>query len=155
MPTRTTRIAGSIQIDVSPGALFEVVSDQRNEPEYNHSMHAVSKQTPGPVGVGTVFRAETRSGRRVTPMTIEVTTYEPPRHLDTVTRLDAMTITGGLTLDPALGGTRLRWDWDLQPKGGLARVMPLVRWLGNRQERRIWTGLKAYVEDAHRHPAHI
>ena len=153
MSTRTAHIAGFIHIDVPPEALFEVVSDQRNEPSYNHSMHNVSKQTPGPVDVGTIFHADMDSGRRVTPMSIEVTAFEPPHRPATVTRLDAMTITGALTLEPAPNGTRLSWVWDLRPNGALAWALPLVRWLGNRQERRIWESLKTYVEDRDRHPA--
>jgi hypothetical protein len=91
------------------------------------------------------------SGRRATPMTIVVTAFVRPRRLSSATRLDAMAIDGGLTLDPTPAGTRLRWEWDLEPKGTLALITPVVRWLGVRQERRIWTALKRYVEDPARH----
>jgi uncharacterized protein YndB with AHSA1/START domain len=153
MSARTARIEGSLQIDVPPEALFDLVSDQRNEPQYNPNLRRVRKLTDGPIGVGTLYSAEmtTRSG--VTPMTIEVTAFERPGRLSSATRLDAMAIDGELTLDPTPSGTRLHWAWDVQPKGALALMTPVVRWMGVRQERRIWTGLKQYVEDPARHTA--
>jgi hypothetical protein len=80
-------------------------------------------------------------------MTIEVTGYDRPRSLSSSTRLQSMDIDGTLTFDPVSGGTRMRWSWDLHPHGALLRLLgPLVAWIGSRNERAIWSGLKCYLE---------
>jgi hypothetical protein len=53
MPARKARIQGSLQIDVPPEPIFDLISDQRNEPRYNPKMRHVRKLTEGPIGVGT------------------------------------------------------------------------------------------------------
>jgi hypothetical protein len=47
-------------------------------------------------------------------------------------------------------GTRLWWSWDVRPIGSARLFGPLLRLLGNRQERRIWTGLKRRLESVPR-----
>ena len=51
-----------------------------------------------------------------------------------------------LTFDPVSQGTRMRWVGDVEPKGYLRLMTPLVGWMGRRQERRIWTSLKNLLE---------
>jgi hypothetical protein len=53
---------------------------------------------------------------------------------------------GGLAFDPIPGGTRMRWSWEVQPRGILKLTGPLAAEMGRRQERRIWTGLKLLLE---------
>ena len=57
-----------------------------------------------------------------------------------------MDLKGTLTFDPAPEGTRMRWSWDLEPRGILRLMSPFVALLGRRQERAIWTGLKRILE---------
>jgi hypothetical protein len=40
----------------------------------------------------------------------------------------------------------MRWVGDVEPKGLLRLIAPLVAWMGRRQELRIWTGLKRLLE---------
>lgn len=62
---------------------------------------------------------------------------EPPR-LGSMTRSAMMDTEGALTFDALPGGTRMRWSWDLRPRGLFRLIMPLVGLLGRRQERAIW-----------------
>jgi hypothetical protein len=66
------RVTGEILINRPVALVFDYVADQRNEPIYNPRMLRSEKITDGPIGVGTRFRATTRSGRRVVEMLIEI-----------------------------------------------------------------------------------
>ena len=79
-------------------------------------------------------------------MTIEFTGYERPRRLASTTRLFSMEIRGTLAFDPVPEGTRMRWQWELEPRGLLRLLGPLVARIGRRQERTIWANLKRLLE---------
>ena len=79
-------------------------------------------------------------------MTIEFTGYELPRRLASITRSTMMTTDGALSFGPVAGGTLMQWSWDVQPRGLLRLMSPLVSWLGRHQEREIWGNLKRLLE---------
>jgi hypothetical protein len=58
-----------------------------------------------------------------------------------------------LSFEPAPTGTRMTWSGQVQPKGALRLLGPVITWLGSRQEQRIWTALKQYLETAAVGPA--
>jgi hypothetical protein len=140
------RIDGEIVINRPVEEVFDFAVDERNEPRYNRRMVSSEKLSPGPVGLGSRFRAVMGSRPRRTTMTTEFTGYERPRRLALTSHLSAMEIRGTLTFDPVPGGTRMRWSWDLEPRGLLKLMSPLVVRVGARQERAIWTGLKRLLE---------
>ncbi|HET7518364.1 MAG TPA: SRPBCC family protein [Actinomycetes bacterium] len=140
------RIQGEIMINRPVEEVFDFVADERNEPRYNPAMVRAELLTPEPVGLGSRFRAEMRTRPRPVVMTTENTGYERPRRLASTTRLSTMDIQGALTFDPVPGGTRMRWSWQLQPRGLLKLMSPLLVRMGARQERAIWTGLKRLLE---------
>ena len=41
---------------------------------------------------------------------------------------------------------KMRWDWNVHPKGAANLLRPLVGVIGRRSERRCWEGLKRYLE---------
>lgn len=126
--------------------VFDMVADQRSEPAYNPKMINSEKLTAGPIGVGTRFRATTAAGRRPVDMLIEYTTFDRPSTLASSTRMAGADVHGVLTFTPHPAGTLLRWSWEVTPKGAYRLLTPLIAWLGRRQERRIWTGLKHLLE---------
>jgi hypothetical protein len=79
-------------------------------------------------------------------MTIEFIDYERPRRLASLTHMPTMEIQGALTFDTVSQGTRMRWSWELQPRGVLRLLTPLISRIGQRQEQAIWAGLKQYLE---------
>jgi uncharacterized protein YndB with AHSA1/START domain len=137
-------IAGEVHIDAPIEAVFDVVADTRNEPAYNPDMTRVELLTPEPIGTGTRFRAS--MGRAGTPMLVELTEVQRPRLLASHITSSQMEVSGTLTLTEDAGGTTMRWNWQVRPKGGLRLLGPLFGVVGGRMERRIWTGLKRYVE---------
>jgi hypothetical protein len=126
--------------------VFDFAADERNEPRYNPRMLSSEMLSPGPVGLGSRFRAVMRSRPRRTTMTTQFTGYQRPRRLALRSHLSAMEIHGSLTFDPVLGGTRMRWSWEVEPHGPLKLMSPLVARVGARQELAIWTGLKRMLE---------
>lgn len=141
------RIDGEIFIARPPEAVFDCVSDERNEPKYNPHMVRAEKSTSGPVGVGTRFEATMTAGRRRADMVIELTEYDRPNRIGSRTTTSMAAIDGVITLAAAPGGTRLRWSWELRPKGFARLARPLVLSMGRRQERAIWHSMKAYLEN--------
>lgn len=138
-------IAGQVQIAAPIEQVFDTVADTRNEPSFNPGMTAVELLTPLPVGQGTRFRA--RMGKSGTEMLVELTGYDRPRRLGSRTTSSMMDTAGALTFSEADGGTVLAWDWQVQPKGWLRVLGPLVGPLGARMERGIWNGLKRKLEN--------
>jgi uncharacterized protein YndB with AHSA1/START domain len=130
-------IEGEIVINRPVEAVFDVVADERNEVRYNPRLLWVEKITSGPIGRGTRFRAATKTMGRPVEMTIEFTDYERPRRLVSVTHLPTMEIRGALTFEPVTGGTRMRWGWELLPRGVSRLLGPLIARMGRRQEEAI------------------
>jgi len=129
-------LARSWEVPVYVGA------DERNEPRYNPGMVRAEMLTPGPVGLGSRFRAEMRTWPRPVVMSVEFTGYDRPRRLASTTRLSTMDIQGTLTFDPVPVGTRMRWSWQMRPRGLLKLLTLVMAGIGRRQEEAIWTGLK-------------
>jgi len=133
--------------------VFDFVADERNEPRYNPRMVRVEKLTDGEIGIGTKFAATTKSGRGTADMVIEVTAFDRPRRLASATTLPSMDITGTLTFEPAGAATRMRWSWELQPRGALKLLGPIVTVIGRRNEKAIWADLKRLLESEGDDPA--
>lgn len=139
-------IEGEIVINRPVEEVFDFVADERNEPRYNPRMRRAEQISDGPIGVGTRFRAETVSIGRTVEIVIEFTGYERPRRLEEIAHVSSMDLQGSLRFDPVPEGNRMRWSWDLEPRGILKPMSPLVARMGRRQEQRIWTGLKHLLE---------
>jgi Polyketide cyclase / dehydrase and lipid transport len=139
-------IVGEILIARPITEVFDFVADERNEPKYNPSMVRAEKLTPGAIGKGTRFRATTKSMGRPLDMLLETTDYQRPTRLANTTRMSSAEIHGALTFEPEIGGTRLRWSWDVKPKGAFKLFTPIIGRVGRRQESAIWASLKRYLE---------
>ena len=138
------RITGHVRIAAPVEQVFDTVADSRNEPSFNPAMTGVELLTPPPVGLGTRFRA--RMGRAGLQMLVELTEFDRPHRLGSRTTSSMMETCGALTFAADGGGTVMRWDWRVRPKGWLRLLGPLSGLLGRRMERRIWTGLKNQLE---------
>ncbi len=141
------QIEGEIVIRRPVEEVFDFVADERNEPRYNPRMLHAEKLTVGPIGAGTRFRAEMKGKRRPVEMTVEFTEYERPRRLALTAHLSPMEIRGGLTFEPVPEGTRMRWQWNLEPRGLLRVLRPLIVQVGRRQEQAVWSGLRRLLEE--------
>jgi uncharacterized protein YndB with AHSA1/START domain len=140
------RIEGEIAINRPVDEVFDFVADERNEPRYNPRIRRVEKLSPGPIGQGARFRAETTAMGRTAGIAIEYTVYERPRRLASSIRMPAADVQGTLAFDPVAGGTRMRWSWDMRLRGLFKLAAPMIARVGRRQEQATWTGLKQFLE---------
>lgn len=141
------RVDGEISIARPVEEVFDLVADERNEPRYNPAMTQVRVLTDGPPGVGTRYAATMAAARgQSVDMTIEVTGFDRPRRLASTTRTPTMLIAGALTFEPDGTGTRLRWRWQLTPRGPYRLLSPLLGPIGRRRELECWRGLKRLME---------
>jgi hypothetical protein len=86
-------------------------------------------------------------------MLVELTEFDRPHRLGSRTTSSMMHTSGALTFAAAGGdGTVMSWDWRVRPKGWMRMLGPLFGPLGGRMERRIWTSLKRYLENAAARP---
>lgn len=141
-----TRIRGSIEIHRPVEEVFDFVADQRNELLYNPKMTESVKLTEGPIGAGTRFRATVLTGGKPLPLMIECTGFEPPDRLASRSVVSGSVVEGEVRCQPVSGGTRFSWDWDVIVSGPARFAGPLIGWIGRRQERSTWTGLKRHLE---------
>jgi uncharacterized protein YndB with AHSA1/START domain len=140
------RIEGEIAIDRPVDEVFDFVADERNEPRYNPRILRVHKLTPGPLGQGTRFRAETTAMGRRAGIAIQYTAYQRPRRLESSIYMSAADIQGTLTFDPAAGRTRMTWSWDMRLRGLFRLLAPIIARSGRRQEQATWASLKQFLE---------
>lgn len=148
------RIEGEVVIIRPVDQVFDFVADERNEPRYNSRMVRADKTSPGPIGRGSRFLAESAMLGRVVETTIEFTDYERPRLLGSTSRSVvrlikpvATEIEGTLTFDAVAGGTRMRWAWDVETRGVLKLMGRIVARAGERQEETMWGNLKHLLEE--------
>lgn len=140
-------IAGSIVIDRPVEEVFGVLLDQRHEPSYNPAMRECRLLTGEPIGVGSRFASTMTNRGRPIEMVSELTQVVRPRYLGSRTEGAGTVVTGGLTVEPVgERSTRMRWEWQLQPTGPTRLLTPLIALMGGRMERRIWSGLKRWLE---------
>jgi uncharacterized membrane protein len=137
---------GEVVIKQPIETVFDFVADARDEPRYNPHILRAEKISAGPIGLGTRFRNETKSMGRTTEWIIEITSYERPRRLETSLHSSAMDIYGAMTFDSVESGTRMRWSWDIKPRGIFKLATPFIRRMGQSLEERNWENLKSFLE---------
>ncbi len=139
-------ITGEVTIDAPVEEVFDIVADERNEPRYNPRIVRAELLTGEPVGVGSRYVAEPRNVGAKGRMFVETKEFERPHRLYNVITSPVMRIEGSLTFEPAGGGMRLRWDWELRLLGWMRVLSPVLALVGPRWERRNWVDLKHFVE---------
>jgi hypothetical protein len=124
-------IRNSVVVRCSPETAFDYLSDHRAELEWNPKCQVMEKITPGPVGVGTKYRAKWKSSPIVE---IETVAYDRPRSW-TMHNGGAIETTFTCRLEPVSAGVRLHADFDPTPHGWFRLVFPLFLLMARRDER--------------------
>ena len=144
-------IQGDIVINRPIDEVFDFVADERNEPKYNLQMTLAEMVTQGPIGVGSKFHC-VMTGAGTTDVAVEFTEFVRPRRLGSTSHISNMDINGTLLFEPQGQSTKLKWLWNIGPRGFLKLLGPMVRRMGERQELAIWTGLKKVMESQSQPP---
>jgi signal recognition particle receptor subunit beta len=124
------RLAASQVIERPPAEVFRFVATDHfeNHPKWDPAVTAITKTSPGPMGVGTTARlVRTDRGRRVEG-SMEVTEYEPVSSSTVVSRFGPFTLRARTTFAPvAPGSTRLELVIDTQARGVMGLLLPLLK----------------------------
>jgi len=138
-------VQGDIVINRPIEEVFDFVADERNEPKYNPQMTLAEMVTQGPIGVGSKFHC-VMTGAGTTDVAVEFTEFVRPRRLGSTSHISNMDINGTVLFESQGQSTKLKWLWNIEPRGFLKLLGPMVRRMGERQELAIWTGLKKLME---------
>ncbi len=124
------RLSASQVIERPPAEVFRFIATDhfQNHPKWDPAVTAITKTSPGPMGVGTTARlVRTDRGRRVEG-TMEVTEYEPARSFTEVSRFGPFTLRARATLAPAApASTRLELVIDTHARGAIRLLLPLMK----------------------------
>jgi uncharacterized protein YndB with AHSA1/START domain len=119
------RVAGNgVDIAAPAKAVFDYVTDLRREPEWNPQMRDVQKLTHGPIGAGTTYRV--RFGRGVGMATIENTAFDRPRYWSAMSRSPRLDVRAEGSVVETAPGCRLSVRTELQPRGLLYLLAPVL-----------------------------
>ena len=140
-----TEVSGELVIRRDVEDVFDTVADERNT--YDPRQRSGELLTGEPIGVGSRFRTEIMSMGRPVPMTVEITEYDRPHGLASVTHSPGLDIHSRLRFDPVEGATRMRWSSEIRPHGLMRLLIPILGVIGRRQTAAIWRGLKQTVEE--------
>ena len=120
-----THIEREIVINRPVEEVFDFLADGRNEPQYNPHMLRAEQTSTGPVGPGTLFRTEVTTGRTIKgPLAVQSTE----------------------TFAAGTAGTHFRWVMELEPRGLLKLLFPLITRMMGRNLDTLLTNIKRLLE---------
>jgi carbon monoxide dehydrogenase subunit G len=143
------RLAASQVIERPPAEVFRFVATDHfhNHPKWDPAVTAITKTSPGPMGVGTTARlVRSDRGRRIEG-TMEVTEYQPDRRFTEVSRFGPFTLHARATSTPvAAASTRLELVIDTHARGPIQLLLPLMKGTFRKTMARSLRSIKEQVE---------
>ena len=124
------RLAASQVIQRPPAEVFRFVATDHfhNHPTWDPAVTAITKTSPGPMGVGTTARLVRSDRGRQLQGSMEVTEYQPVSRFTEVSRFGPFRLHARATLAPvAPASTRLELVVDTHARGVVRLLLPLLR----------------------------
>ena len=122
--------------------VFDYLSDQRSELEWNPNVRIMEKLTDGPVGVGTKFKAKwTKSP----VLTTEIVRYDRPSGW-TYVNAGSISVRLDADLEENDGRTTLRTRFDATPHGLMKLIFPIFLMSMRKEEARNMELIKKALE---------
>jgi uncharacterized protein YndB with AHSA1/START domain len=114
-----------------PEEVFEYVTSVERIPEWQHEagVNRVTRDSPGPLGLGSRFTMERTMRGRTAQIDCEITGWEPGRRFD-FHSIDTSGFVGDFetSLASTSDGTNLTWSVRMQPPNLLYRLLqPMIR----------------------------
>ena len=136
-------VTASIRIDRPLTAVFDTVSDARNEPHWLPGAREVSLVTQGPVEKGARFRGlYDRAG----VVELELTEFERPTRVTFHAHSRMIDFDDAVHLSELEGATLLEARMTARPKGLMRLFAFVMRRVLDTQFRANWGHLKSYLE---------
>jgi carbon monoxide dehydrogenase subunit G len=120
-----------IHIERPPEQVFDFVADLRNEPQFNPDASNVVQESPGAIGLGTVY---TEDFKRIGSFRTTIDRYERPRALGFDARNPKADANVQFRFQPAGdGATDVSCAVELRMKGGMRLMEPVMGSMVRRQ----------------------
>jgi hypothetical protein len=133
----------AVEIGRSPESVFDYVTDISREFEWNPRTKRVAKLTEGPVAAGTRWEGEWVAGD---PMLIDYVAFDRPTSWRSIGRSRGLVVVSAGRVEPAGDGALLTLRVELEPRGRLRLIAPLLGWIMRRRERKLLGAIKERLE---------
>ncbi|HVF04292.1 MAG TPA: SRPBCC family protein [Frankiaceae bacterium] len=137
-----------IDIDASPEAVFDELSDVRHEQRWSDKLKSVELLTPEPIGVGSRVRAKWSGAPENDVVYRE---FDRPRRWVTESRSWMLVVEVDLQVEPSATGSRLLSTWSLKPRGPVRLLTPVLKKAFDKDVAANMRAAKAHVEQLTRH----
>jgi hypothetical protein len=97
----------SVIAKTTPEAAYAYVADMLSHPEWSPDSMKMEAETPGPIAVGSRFKAVAHLVGRPNPSTVEITAMEPPKRFAFKSTDSNSEWLHEFTFTPEDGGTRI------------------------------------------------
>ena len=124
--TQMTRLEEQITVRRPIDETFAYTADFTNIENWDPGVEASRRVGNGPVGPGARFDLQVRFGRKALPMTYLITEYDPPNRVTLVGQGDRLTATDTISFETTDGGTLITYVADLDFRGWLGWIEPLI-----------------------------
>lgn len=143
-----------IVVPTSLATTFAYLSRFSSAEEWDPGVIEARMVTPEPVGLGSRFGlVAVFLGARV-PLEYEIVQYDPPQRVVLTAENRSVRSTDTISFDSAAsGGTMIRYEAVLLPKGAARLADPLFAWALRRVGDRAADGLQAALVDHAAHPS--
>lgn len=138
------QVGGDLVIRCAVEEVFDFVADERNA--YDPRRRSVELLGDPPVGVGTRFRTEVAVLGRPVGMLVEITEYDRPWRLVSVTKAPGIEVHSRLFFEPENGATRLVWTSRLTARGPIRLLGPALGLVARRRMRGIWGSVRKILD---------
>ena len=146
----TAVIENVVDIARTPEAVFDYLSDMRNELQWNPDCLSVEKLTADEIGLGSRFRAKWKQGPAIETV---CTLFDRPR----IWRYEnggPASVVLTISLEPtANGGTRMTSHGEWTPHGWFRLAFPVFIQVMRRAERGIVANARLALEEGRDEPA--
>ena len=133
----------AVEIRCSPENVFDYVIDISREFEWDPRTRRVAKLTDGPIGAGTRWEGEWVAGD---PMLIDYVAFERPTSWRSIGRSSGLLVVSEGRVERARDGARLTVRVELEPRGRLRLIAPLLGRIMRRRERKHLGAIKERLE---------
>jgi Polyketide cyclase / dehydrase and lipid transport len=141
---RTVVVDNAVDISRSAENVFDYCTDLSRESEWNPKTRRIENLTTGPIGLGTRYEGEWIKGD---PMRIEYVRFDRPTAWASVGRSRRLNARSEGHVSKTRQGVRLRIRMELQPRGAMRLLLPLLGPVMRRREERNVAAIKAVLEE--------
>jgi uncharacterized membrane protein len=140
------KVAHSVVINCPPAQVFAFLSDIENERRWQPDIEELRLTSPGPLRVGSTFTEVRRTmGRRFT-WQMRVTAFEPDSRFCIESTSGTLPYRGCRIVEPLEGGARVTELGELELRGPLSLLAPLLGRLSRKPLEVAYRRAKAMLE---------